>query len=83
MSNKEIIKNLTSQGYYLEIRELEDGSIIGLGELLYTRAIYMNMNSSGYESRYCFSDKEKATEEFWKLKDMDSEPVGYIAKRNV
>ena len=83
MSNKKIVENLKSQGYYLEIRELEDGSIIGLGELLYTRAIYTNMNSSGYESRYCFEDKERATQEFWKLKDMDSEPTGYIAKRAV
>lgn len=83
MSNEELIKKLKSEGYYLEIRELEDGSIAGLGELLYTRAVYTNMNNGGYESRYCFDVKERANEEFWKLKDMDSEPEGYIAKRAV
>lgn len=81
MTNEETIKKLKE--HYLEVRELEDGSIVGLGELLYTRAIYTNMNDLGYENRYCFSDKEKATEEFFRLKDMDSEPVGYIAKRKV
>lgn len=81
MTNQELIKSLKEQGYYLEIRELEDGSIAGLGELFYTRAIYTNMNDGGYENRYCFSDREKANEEFLKLKDMDSEPVGYTAKR--
>lgn len=81
MTNEELIKNLKEEGYYLEIRELEDGSIAGLGELFYTRAIYTNMNNGGYEDRYCFSDREKANEEFWKLKDIDSEPVGYTAKR--
>lgn len=80
MTNQELITRLKEEGYYLEIRELEDGSIAGLGELFDTRAIYTNMNNGGYESRYCFSDREKANEEFWKLKDMNSEPAGYTAK---
>lgn len=81
MNNIQIIEHLKKDNYYLDIRELEDGTIIGIADLLYTRAIFFDMSLTGFSQRFCFSDKELADQEFKKLKNMDSEPEGYIARR--
>lgn len=81
MNNIQIIEHLKKDNYYLDIRELEDGTIIGIADLLYTRAIFFDMSLTGFSQRFCFSDKELADREFKKLKNMDSEPEGYIARR--
>ena len=70
---------LSSQ--YLKIRLLEDGTFIGLSDLLYTRAIFMDMTHWGYGRRFCFEDRELASREFEKLKTGEQEPVGFIARR--
>lgn len=81
MDNMQIIEHLKKENYYLDIRELEDGTIVGIADLLYTRAIFFDMSLTGFSQRFCFSDKELANKEFQKLKNMDSEPEGYIARR--
>lgn len=81
MNNKEIIAILEKENYYLQVRELEDGSIVALGELLFTRAIYTDVSLTGFGNRFCFDKRELAESEFYKLKDMDSEPKGWIARR--
>lgn len=67
---------------YLRVRKLEDGSFIGLGKLIFTTAVYVDLNSSGYDRRYCFKEPTKALEEFEKMRTLEDEPTGFVAKRD-
>lgn len=69
-----------SQGYH-KVRKLEDGNFIGLGKLIFTTAIYVDLDAIGYDKRFCFKDPEKAVCEFNRMKSVDDELEGYIAKR--
>ena len=69
------------QNDYDAVRVLVDGSIVGLGKLMFTTAVYMGLNRWGYERRYCFQEPERARAEFEKLASEDDEPAGWIAKR--
>lgn len=68
-------------GAYRDMRVLEDGTIIGIGELLFTRAIYMDMHLYGWGRRFCFEDKARADAEYAKLTSGDDEPTGWTARR--
>jgi hypothetical protein len=71
---------LKSEGYN-NIRQLEDGTWVATIELMFTRAIVIDLTNTGYGNRFCFSDKELAVKEIEKLVDVNSEPTGYIARR--
>ncbi len=45
---------------YIECRELPDGSIACVNDLLYTRALYLGCDEFGFSSRFCFSDRALA-----------------------
>jgi hypothetical protein len=60
---------------------LPDGSIAALGELMFTRAIYLGCHHYGWQKRFCFSDRSLANKRFAELQSEDDEPQGYIAKR--
>jgi hypothetical protein len=77
----ELIAWLAGQGYE-NLRELEDGTIVGTLELMFTRAIFIDLTYSGWDKRFCFDNKSLALEELAKLKIGDDEPSGYIARRN-
>lgn len=79
--NTELIDWLSKQGYE-NLRELEDETVVGTTELMFTRAIYIDLTYSGCDKRFCFKDKALALEELSKLKTCDDEPTGYIARRN-
>lgn len=83
MTNKDLLDDIKEmgQGSYRDMRVLEDGTIVGIGELMFTRAIYMDMHRYGWGRRFCFEDKAKATEEYAKLTSGDDEPVGWTARR--
>jgi hypothetical protein len=68
-------------GNYLVVDFLKDGTIIGMGDLMFTRAIYMDMDLNGWGKRFCFEDKDLAVEEYMKLKTGDDEPTGWVARR--
>lgn len=68
-------------GAYREVRMLDDGCIVGIGDLMFTRAIYMDMNANGWGRRFCFEDRELANKEYTRLTDGDQEPTGWIARR--
>lgn len=72
---------IKESGGYLVLDFLRDGTIIGLGDLLFTRAIYMDLDLNGWGKRFCFQDKNLAVEEYMKLKTGDDEPTGWIARR--
>ena len=81
MTDAELIDALKEDGAYLDVRLLEDGSIVAIGNLLFTRAIYMDVDRLGWGRRFCFEDKALATAEYNKLTNGDQEPVGWIARR--
>jgi hypothetical protein len=83
MTNDELMDNIMrmGEGSYREVRTLDDGTIVGIGELMFTRAIYMDMHLDGWGRRFCFQDKALANKEFERLSDGDHEPVGWIARR--
>ncbi|ARU04714.1 hypothetical protein CCO03_08530 [Comamonas serinivorans] len=81
MTNDELKKIIQRYGGYIEVRELPDGSFAALGDLIYTRAIYLGCNAEGYSRRFCFSDRTRANTEFAALTSEDDEPSGWIARR--
>ena len=74
------IKELGGGSYSL-LAYLMDGTIIGVGDLMFTRAIYIDLDLNGWGKRFCFEDKDRAVEEYMKLKTGDDEPTGWIARR--
>ena len=68
-------------GDYLVVDFLRDGTIIGMGDLMFTRAIYIDLDLNGWGKRFCFEDKDRAVAEYMKLKTGDDEPTGYVARR--
>jgi len=68
-------------GTFIDVRELADGTIIGLGKLLYTTAIYIDMDLCGWRQRYCFDDPKRVAAEYDSLASGDDTPVGWIAQR--
>lgn len=66
---------------YLNLKRLPDGTFIAKLDLLFTRAIVIDLDMCGYHKRFCFEDRSLADTEFEKILTGDDEPVGYIAKR--
>lgn len=83
MEDEELIARIKAlgEGQYQDVAILRDGTIIGIGDLMFTRAIYMDMHMDGWGRRFCFKDKNLAVEEYAKIKSGDDEPAGWIARR--
>ena len=67
--------------HYLKVRVLPDGTIAALGELITTRAIFLDCDQYGWGSRFCFRDRTLALQRFCELQSCDDEPAGYVARR--
>ena len=81
MTNNELLALIESLGAYRDVRLLEDGSIVAIGDLMFTRAIYMDVDHNGWGRRFCFEDRALADSEFLRIADGDQEPTGWIARR--
>jgi hypothetical protein len=81
MTDPELLAHIEALGDYRDVRLLPDGSIIAIGDLMFTRAIYMDVNPDGWGRRFCFEDRALADTEFQRLESEDQEPVGWIARR--
>jgi len=82
MGEDEALRQRIQQlGGYLVVDFLRDGTIIGMGDLMFTRAIYIDLDLNGWGKRFCFEDRNLAVEEYMKLKTGDDEPTGYVARR--
>jgi hypothetical protein len=68
-------------GGYLVVDFLSDGTIIGMGRLMFTTAIYIDMDLNGWGKRFCFENRDLAIAEYGKLKTGDDEPSGFVARR--
>lgn len=80
MSNEQLIQRLQADGYF-GVRELADGTVAGMGRLLFTTAIYLGMDETGWEFRFCYKDHQLARAEFAKLTSADDVPAGWVARR--
>ncbi len=72
---------IQERAQYIKIKTLADGTIVGLGDLAFTRAIYFDCDLCGHAKRFCFDPRWRADEEFDKLTDGDTYPTGWIATR--
>lgn len=81
MNDTELLGQIKQLGAYREVRLLEDGSIIAIGDLMFTRAIHMDVDMLGWGRRFCFENRGLADAEFHRLTSGDEEPVGWIARR--
>jgi hypothetical protein len=81
MTNEELLEEIKALGDYQDVRALDDGTIVGMGNLMFTKAIYMDLNLYGWGRRFCFQDRALADAEFKKLQTGEEEPVGWIARR--
>lgn len=75
----ELVAYLKDQ--YLEVRVLPDGSIAALYDLIFTRAILLGCNRQSFSARFCFEDRNLATQRFHELQTEDDVPAGYTATR--
>ncbi len=81
-----ILDILKAESYYHDLRVLDDGTIIGTGQLMFTTALYIGLNATGWERRYCYknaTDEDRALiqRNLDALKTGDDEPTGWIARR--
>lgn len=80
MSNANLIMFLETQGYS-DLRELPDGTVAGMIRLMFTKAIVLGLDKTGWEYRYCYEDAGRANHEFAKIKSVDDVPAGWVARR--
>ncbi|UKL15027.1 hypothetical protein hairong_123 [Pseudomonas phage hairong] len=81
MTPSEFEAEIQRLGLYDRIRTLEDGTVVAMRELMFTRAIFFDCDLTGFHKRFCFNNAALADAEFDRLVDIDSEPVGWIARR--
>lgn len=80
MQNKELNALLQENGYY-NIRFLPDGVVANL-KLLYTTALCIDLDESGYQERFCFPDSSVAEKACAALSSIHDNPSpGFIAYR--
>lgn len=67
---------------YKNLRTLEDGTIVGTLDLLYTRSLVVDLTQEGWGKRYCYENRGKAVSACKAMLSGDDEPLaGYVASR--
>lgn len=77
---EELLEWLAEEGYR-NLRVLDDGTICGTIDLMYIRALFIDLTFHGWEKRFDFKDRLRAELELKNLKSAKDEPTGFIAKR--
>jgi hypothetical protein len=81
MSNATLLAFLREQKFQ-NLRVLDNGTIIGTIDLMFTRSLCVGLGWDSWEARYCYPDRELATMASYALIDDDHPPLpGYIATR--
>lgn len=81
--NKLLIASLKESGYF-NLRVLDDGTVVGMGQLMFTTALYIGLSHDSWERRYCYENPLLAREALDALKTGDDFPLeGYVAKRGI
>lgn len=77
----DLIAFLLKNGYS-DVRVLEDGTVIGTVDLMFTRGLCVGLNWDSWEARYCYEDRELAARAALAMTTDDEPPMsGYIATR--
>lgn len=66
---------------YLRWRQLEDGTYIATLDLMFTRALVLDVDVCGWSRRYCFEDRAQADAMFVACDSNEFEPWGWVARR--
>lgn len=66
---------------YIDARVLPDGTVAGLQDLLFTRAIVLGCTRDGWAQRFCFEDRSLALQRYAQLAGEDDVPAGHVASR--
>jgi hypothetical protein len=70
------------ENWPIPLRMLEDGTIIGLQQLITTVGLIIDINPMSWERRYCYSDPVLAIEAFNAMTHGDETPLpGYVSQR--
>lgn len=77
---KDLLEILAENGY-TDIRQLPDGSWAGLMHYLFTTAIVVGLDSTGYSHRYCFEVRHEAGESFDKWDGIGDPPGNWIKRK--
>ena len=81
MSSADLIPFLKEQGYQ-NLRVLADGTIVGTQDLMFTRALFVDLDRHGFGSRYCYEDRGLADAAAMLMTSGDEPPIkGYVAQR--
>lgn len=68
---------------YQDLRVLDDGTIVGTIELLFTRGLCVDLDKWGVGHRYCFEDRALASQACAALESGDDLPLaGFVASRH-
>lgn len=81
MNQQKHLDEIQKLWHFIAIRQLEDGTIVAMGELAFTRAIYFDCDIGGFARRFCYSNPDLAVEEYLKIESGDTLPKGWIATR--
>lgn len=73
--------DIQTESGYASVRALDDGTIIALGRLTFTTALYVDLTRSGWARRYCFDSPPRAVDAFDRLQSGDDVPAGWIEQR--
>lgn len=77
----ELLSYLATEGYF-NLRVLDDGTIIGNLDLLYTRSLVIDLDRVGWGKRYCYENRAQAVSACKAMSSGDDEPLaGYVASR--
>jgi hypothetical protein len=79
--DEEFMRWLKEDNGYLDVRYLPDGSYAALLNLMFTRAIILDVDRCGYGARFCFEDRSLADQRFQELQSADDVPAGFIARQ--
>lgn len=81
VAQDDLIAFLQKNGYQ-DVRVLENGTVIGTVELMFTRGLCVGLSWDSWEARYCYEDRTLATRAALEMVDDDEPPLaGYIATR--
>lgn len=81
MTSDKLAKHLIENEGYLNARVLPDGTVAAVLDLMFTRAIVLDCNMTGYGNRFCFKDKALADQRFSELVSDEDVPEGFVARR--
>jgi hypothetical protein len=77
----DLADDIRAEQGYAGVRALPDGTIVALGRLASTTAVYVDLLRTGWASRYCFESAPLAVAAFDQVQSGEDVPAGCVAER--